>query len=209
MQLGRKFYKVFKLIFYKIDHVYSWIITWIKFKLNGVVFFNDYVTRGRPVINVNLKGKFTIGRKLILHNGRHYNMIGRQQPCYFIVGPNAHLSIGDHVGASCIAIVCHNNISIGNYVKIGGDVMIYDTDFHSLNSEVRSKLDEDISRAETRPVIIEEHVFIGAHSVILKGVTIGKHSIVGAASVVTKSIPPNEIWAGNPAKFIRKIDELI
>ena len=87
--------------------------------------------------------------------------------------------------------------------------MIYDTDFHSLNSAVRSKLDEDTSRAQTRPVIIEEHAFIGAHSVILKGVTIGRYSIVGAASVVTKSIPPNEIWAGNPAKFIRKIDELI
>ena len=55
------------------------------------------------------------------------------------------------------------------------------------------------------PVIIEDNVFIGARSIILKGVTIGRNSIVGAGSVVTKSIPSNQIWGGNPAKFIRNI----
>ena len=56
-------------------------------------------------------------------------------------------------------------------------------------------------------MIIEDNVFIGAHSTILKGVRISKNSIVGACSVVSKNIPPNEIWAGNPIKFIKKIDE--
>ena len=42
-------------------------------------------------------------------------------------------------------------------------------------------------------------------SIILKGVTIGENSVVGAGSVVTKDIPSGEVWAGNPAKFIRKI----
>ena len=55
------------------------------------------------------------------------------------------------------------------------------------------------------PVIIEDTVFIGAKCIILKGVTIGQNSIVGAGSVVTKSIPADEIWGGNPAKFIRKL----
>ena len=55
-------------------------------------------------------------------------------------------------------------------------------------------------------MIIEDNVFIGAHSTILKGVTIGQNSIIGACSVVTKNIPPNEIWAGNPAKFIKKLE---
>ena len=48
--------------------------------------------------------------------------------------------------------------------------------------------------------------FIGAHSIVLKGVTIGKHSVIGAGSVVTKNIPDNEVWAGNPARFIRRLD---
>jgi acetyltransferase-like isoleucine patch superfamily enzyme len=55
-------------------------------------------------------------------------------------------------------------------------------------------------------VIIEDNVFIGAHSTILKGVTIGVNSVIGACSVVTKDIPANQIWAGNPARFIRALD---
>ena len=51
---------------------------------------------------------------------------------------------------------------------------------------------------------LEENGFIGCHTVICNSVTIGKNSIVGASSVVTKDIPDNEVWAGNPARFIKK-----
>lgn len=50
---------------------------------------------------------------------------------------------------------------------------------------------------------IEEDVFIGANSIITKPLTIGKGSIIGAGSVVTKDIPPYQIWAGNPARYIK------
>ena len=65
---------------------------------------------------------------------------------------------------------------------------------------------QDIKNTKKAPVIINDNVFIGAHSTILKGVTVGENSIVGACSVVSRDIPKNEIWAGNPARFIRKID---
>ena len=55
------------------------------------------------------------------------------------------------------------------------------------------------------PVVIGDDVFVGAKCIILKGVTIGKGAIIGAGSVVTKNIPARQIWAGNPAKFIREI----
>jgi len=55
----------------------------------------------------------------------------------------------------------------------------------------------------TAPIIIRDYVFIGGSSIILKGVTIGKNSIVAAGSMVTKSIPDNEIWGGNPAKYLK------
>ncbi|WP_407429082.1 acyltransferase [Arcticibacter sp.] len=47
---------------------------------------------------------------------------------------------------------------------------------------------------------------MGAHSIVLKGVVIGRNSVVGAGSVVSKSIPENEIWAGNPCRLVRKLD---
>jgi acetyltransferase-like isoleucine patch superfamily enzyme len=57
----------------------------------------------------------------------------------------------------------------------------------------------------TKPVTIEDGAFIGGDVIILKGVVIGENSVIGAGSVVAKSVPPGEIWAGNPAKFIRKL----
>ena len=53
-------------------------------------------------------------------------------------------------------------------------------------------------------VIIKRKAYIGANTVICKPVTIGEGAIIGASSVVTKDIPPYEVWAGNPARFIRK-----
>lgn len=53
-------------------------------------------------------------------------------------------------------------------------------------------------------VIIEDEVFIGMNTIICNSVKIGRGAIIGAGSVVTKDIPPYEVWAGNPAKFIKK-----
>jgi len=69
----------------------------------------------------------------------------------------------------------------------------------------RTQIPEDNSQVAREKVHIMKNVFIGAHSTILKGVNIGENSIIGSGSVVTKSVPSNEIWGGNPAKFIRNI----
>lgn len=52
-------------------------------------------------------------------------------------------------------------------------------------------------------VVIEDDVFIGCNTVICNAVTIGKGAIIGAGSIVTKDIPPYEVWAGNPARYIK------
>ena len=53
-------------------------------------------------------------------------------------------------------------------------------------------------------VHIKENAYLGAHVIVCKPVTIGKNAVVGAGSIVTKDIPDNEVWAGNPARFIKK-----
>ncbi|MDB5157650.1 MAG: transferase hexapeptide repeat containing protein [Mucilaginibacter sp.] len=138
-----------------------------------------------------------------MHNILSGNPIGRSHKCVFVIGPKGVLTIGDNVGISFTAINCQKHILIKDNVVIGGGCCIYDSDFHPLDVGKRNSKDQDsIKIAE---VIIEENVFIGANSTILKGVTIGMNSIIGACSVITKNIPTGEIWAGNPAVFIRKI----
>ncbi len=162
---------------------------------------------GLPIIAINKGGVFRIGKNFIMVNNAISNLIGRPQKCSFYVGENAILEIGDNVGMSATSIVCAEKVSIGNNVRLGGNTVIYDTDFHSLDREQRIKEKEEKSNIKNAAVVIEDGVFIGAHTTILKGVTIGQDSVVGACSVVTKSIPRNEIWGGNPAKFIRKLDQ--
>ncbi|MDP1817342.1 MAG: acyltransferase [Leadbetterella sp.] len=137
-----------------------------------------------------------------MNNGIKGNPIGCYDSCTIFVDKGASLRIGENVGISQTALICHQSITIGNNVKIGGGTKIFDTNFHSLDPKIRNSK-EDLENKLKKPVIIQDNVFIGAYSIILKGVIIGENSIIGAGSIVTKSIPSNQIWAGNPAKFIR------
>ncbi len=58
---------------------------------------------------------------------------------------------------------------------------------------------------ETAPIEIQENVWIAAKATILKGVQIGKFSVVAASAVVTRSVPPFQVWAGIPAKFMKEV----
>ena len=53
--------------------------------------------------------------------------------------------------------------------------------------------------------LIKKNASIGAGTIILGGITIGENAMIGAGSLITKDVPPNELWFGNPARFIRKI----
>ena len=172
-------------------------------RANGVRLGKGCRSNGIPELEMSLEGHFTAGAYLELQNGRHYNMIGRQQPCFFIVGKHAELTIGDRVGISGTAVVCHQSVSIGDHTCIGMNCVIYDTDFHDLDHRKRARVPEDYSNVCRRPVRIGRHVFIGAHSTILKGVTIGDGAIIGAGSVVAKNVPAGEIWGGNPARCLQ------
>lgn len=173
----------------------------IMFFLNGITYSKNLKVRGIIKVLVTRRGSLIIGENCVINSGDNYNVIGRQQKTTFWV--EGKLIIGNNVGMSCAAFICNHEIEIGNYVTIGGNTVIYDTDFHSLDSNIRSDKSQDRINAKWGKVKIEDNVFIGAHTTILKGVTIGSNAIIGACSVITKDIPANEIWAGNPARFIK------
>jgi acetyltransferase-like isoleucine patch superfamily enzyme len=200
----RKGFKGLKIIKLMIFGLFDNLISSIIFYLNGVQF-SSFNNNGWPKINVALSGKCFIGQGFRSNNKEMSNPIGRFHKCSIVVGQNGTLVIGSNVGMSSAAIVCQERIEIGNNVNIGGNVVIYDTDFHSLNPQDRLVRSVDVASTKTKPVKIGNNVFIGAHSTILKGVSIGDNAIIGACSVVTRDVPSNEIWAGNPIKYIKSI----
>ncbi len=196
--------KIFKRLRFIILSPFDQIITFLILYANQVEF-TTFKSRGIPKINVSIGGKCIIGSSFKMNNRESANPIGRFHSCSLIIGKNGELLIGNNVGMSSTAIVCHEKVVIGDNVNLGGNVVIYDTDFHSLSHIERMKRESDVLGTKTKPVTIGKNVFIGAHSTILKGISIGENSIVGACSVVTKDIPKNEVWAGNPARFIKTI----
>ena len=80
--------------------------------------------------------------------------------------------------------------------------MVTDTDAHPMDYMARRTSNEGTKSAQ---IVIEDDVWVGAYSIILKGVTIGARSIIGAGSVVTKSIPADCVAAGNPCKVIKSL----
>lgn len=149
-------------------------------------------------------GIIKIGKNVKINSKYSSNPIGGQEFTTIITGnSNSRLIICDCSGISNSTIICWNSIYIGKDVFIGGDCKIYDTDFHSILYEERCAVKDN--GIKTEPIYIDDGVFIGTGCIILKGANIGKKSVVAAGSVVTKSIPPNELWGGNPAKFIKKI----
>lgn len=194
--------KIVRHIYNKIVYLYYYAVTVLLFKLQHVSY-STFQTRGKPWIRVGKTGTMEIGPNFAMNNGMHGNVIGFCEPCIFQVANDCRLNIGHHVGISQTTMIALADINIGNNVKIGGGSRLYTTDFHCLDADIRRTTQDRLHR-KSLPIRIGNDVFIGAGCYILKGVTIGDRSIIAAGTVVTKSIPADEIWGGNPAKFIRK-----
>lgn len=98
--------------------------------------------------------------------------------------------------------------SEGYLVEIGDDVTIAGADIltHDGGIRVIRKLEGNPNLKKQGTVSIKNNSFIGKNSIILPGISIGPNSIVGCGSVVTKNVPPNTVYAGNPAKYICSIE---
>lgn len=104
------------------------------------------------------------------------------------------------------------SINIGNRVLISHNVNIHDNNSHPLDSQerhedfvyIRNIGLQDKTNIPEKEIIIEDDVWIGFNSTILKGVTIGKGAIIGANTVILKDVPPFSVVVGNPARIIKQ-----
>lgn len=198
-------YKGFKLLYARVYcKVTSWL-TQMKFYLNGIEFKGNVRSAGTPVIHISREGDMRVGCRFNCGNWNGTCASGFKARSKIEVRNGARLTIGDNVGITATTIMCFDQITIGNNVMIGVGTHIYDTDFHNIDPAVRIAMGDLRETVRTAPIVIGDNVFIGAFSIILKGVSIGENSVIGAGSVVTKSVPPNQIWAGSPARFVKNL----
>lgn len=201
----RLFTRGIKLIIISIYRLIASINNWLILLGNNVDLGSNVRINGPIRCDVKPSGKMIISSDTKINSGQLFNPIGRNQISYFRVGHGALLEIGSNVGMSSVTIICSKEVIIRDNVKIGGNTVIYDTDFHSLNRILRLNQDFDLINAASRSILIEDGAFIGAHCIILKGSKIGLNSVIGAGSVVSGRVPANEIWAGNPARYIKSL----
>lgn len=190
---------MYKLPIRVVEKVYNFLILKIekvnlgkRVKITGKLFIRNH-------------GICSIGDHTTINCSFSSNPVGGPYRTAIAVDCGADLKIGNNVGISGCAIMCNKSIKIEDNVLIGSGCCIYDSDFHSIKYENRiRKNDFDFGK---KAVNIHEGAFIGARTIILKGADIGRHSVIGAGSVVSGIVPDGEIWAGNPARFIKKIPE--
>jgi UDP-2-acetamido-3-amino-2,3-dideoxy-glucuronate N-acetyltransferase len=128
---------------------------------------------------------------------------------YVVVLPGAEIGENCNINAHCFI---ENDVHIGNNVTIKCGVYLWDGIIIEDNVQIGPNVTfvNDKYPRSKQPFIVQKTVIkknasVGAGSTILGGITIGENAMIGAASLVTKNIPANELWFGNPARFIRKL----
>jgi maltose O-acetyltransferase len=139
--------------------------------------------------------RYTILKKLLGSSGESITIMPSFKCEY---GKNIYIGEDFYANYDCLMLdVCP--IVIGNHCLLGPGVHIY-TSTHPVNPAERA-----MKKLYGKPVTIGNNVWIGGHSVINPGVTIGDNSVIASGSVVVKDIPANVLAGGNPAKVIKKI----
>lgn len=191
-----------KLFILKLLNLPNLIISYIELKRKKVIIGKNFLVRGR--IYVRGSGKIIIGDNVQVLSAFRHNPIGLSPGTSFSTHPNSVIKIGNNVGISNCVFSAIKSITIEDDVLLGGGVQVFDNDFHSINYSHRMA-DKDVN-ISSRPILIKQGAFIGTRAIITKGSIIGKRSVIGAGAVVSGEVPDDEIWAGNPAKFVKRIN---
>lgn len=201
-----KLYSAWDLFWVRVDFFYSTLRSGISLKFQGCPPGVGFKTSGLCHFKARCAGSIQIGSHVCLFAGQRTNRIGLSNPVLLHTIGEGSIELGDYSGGSSVVISSRSEIRIGSHVKMGGNVRVFDHDFHALDAAVR-RTSEDGDHVAARPVHIEDDVFVGTNAMILKGLKIGARSIVGAGAVVPGlDVPPDSLVVGNPARIIKRND---
>lgn len=179
----------------------------IKCWLNGCRVGGDLEVYGRVILRSPWGGIEIGDRVQLISSSWRCSAGALNHPvrlCTFM--KEAKIILANGVGLNGTSITCRSTyVRIGAETMIAPNVMILDSDFHiPWPPENRGFYPGTEFDA---PVHIGEQVWVGANSLILKGVTIGNNSVIGAGSIVVKDIPANVLAAGNPARVVKDLEK--
>lgn len=167
----------------------------LKLWLWGVHYGKGCSFRGNMLVFKGAGSTIYIGDYCTFNSSSLYNFRGVNHKCILQTDSwSGHISIGHHCGFSGVSIVSSVDVTLGNYVMCGTNVMIGDRNDH----------EDRYPEWPPKPVHIGNNVWIGMNSIVMRGVTIGDNVVIGANSLVTKDIPSNTIAAGAPCKVIKE-----
>lgn len=174
-----------------------WLSSKQNIELKGKVTIN-----GMPLIQIYKGSKLYIGTNVTLNSRNKGYHINLHSPVKLLADrPGAVIRIGDNSRIHGTCIHAYQSVVIGNNCLIAANCQIFDGNGHDLSfPDVDNRIN---TKGTSKPVVIEDSVWIGANSIVLPGVTIGRGSVVSANSVVVKDIPPLVVVGGNPAKIIK------
>jgi acetyltransferase-like isoleucine patch superfamily enzyme len=177
-----------------LQKVFNLFLLHLQLRLHKVAYGKNLRGDSCSIIN---KGKIELGDGVCL------NYVAPFKTGLFAYFSSSRIKIGNNCLLNGTQIFARKEVTIGDNCMFGSGVIILDNDSHntSTNPYIRRR-----GKIEERPIVIGNNVWIGMRSIIMKGVKIGDNSIVAAGSIVTKDIPSNEIFGGNPAVFLKKLE---
>ena len=170
----------------------------IQLRVHGVSYGKKL--RGNPCIIRN-RGKIELGNSVFLNSYPDGELFRTGLSAFF---HSSIIRIGDNCSLNGTMIYSRKAVTIGDNCMFGPGVVILDNDSHNTSTDPELRRRGKIGES---PVIIGNNVWVGMRSIIMKGVHIGNNSIIAAGSIVTKSVPSDSLYGGNPAAFIKKLEK--
>lgn len=154
---------------------------------------------GRTLLRTHGK-EIKIGKETTFVSNESLNLVGLTGPTILDTLNCGRIVIGERCGFSSVVISSKTRVVIGDRVLAGGNVRIFDHDYHAVECHHRADPVLNAENIRTKPVVIEDDCFIGTNAIILKGTHLGARTIVAAGSVVFGlDVPPDSLVKGNPA----------